>query len=210
MSRAQNPPTLLLFSNLTEAEATLERLKAQRLSEQLYSHSYCDTLICGIGSHESIYRLTRLLSYRRYKRLISLGCCADLTATQALKIYTIKACIKALENGLSPHHSIDFFNRTFPKINTPPLGPYPRATLVSVDAPIHEKISSKRLRESGDLIDMEGYALSFVANQHELDLELLRCVSDFASESGHELILQSLKKVSEKLLFTLQELGIIE
>ena len=69
--------------------------------------------------------------------------------------------------------------------------------LVSVQTPVFEPKRKKELSRYGELVDMEGYAVARVCEEHEIPCILLKGVTDFGDAAGKEDIQKHIAPVSE-------------
>lgn len=68
--------------------------------------------------------------------------------------------------------------------------------LCTLDFPLHE---TNFLKEDFDLVDMEGYALAYLAKEHQVPIKLIKIVSDHCTENTSSDIQKNLKILSEHL-----------
>lgn len=69
--------------------------------------------------------------------------------------------------------------------------------LVSVQEPVFQPERKKELSKMGDLVDMEGYAVARVCEEHNIPCVLLKGVTDFGDANGKEDIKKHIAPVSE-------------
>jgi 4-hydroxybenzoate polyprenyltransferase len=69
--------------------------------------------------------------------------------------------------------------------------------LVSVDEPVFEPERKRELSKFGELVDMEGYAVARVCEEHSIPCILIKGVTDFGDGNGKEDIQKHINPVSE-------------
>jgi 4-hydroxybenzoate polyprenyltransferase len=83
--------------------------------------------------------------------------------------------------------------------------------LVSVDEPVFEPGRKRELRKYGDLVDMEGYAVARVCEEHQVPCIMIKGVTDFGDHKGKEDIRKHIDAVSvsvaEAILHCLEKPG---
>lgn len=68
-----------------------------------------------------------------------------------------------------------------------PLSDDPALVLATGDVFVEDSVTRAQLAEVGDLVDMEGYAIAWVARRFGVPVELVKLVSDPADESAGKL-----------------------
>ena len=69
--------------------------------------------------------------------------------------------------------------------------------LVTVDKPVFQQERKKDLSKYGELVDMEGYAVARVCEEHDIPCILIKGVTDFGDDSGKADIKKHIDPVSE-------------
>jgi 4-hydroxybenzoate polyprenyltransferase len=69
--------------------------------------------------------------------------------------------------------------------------------LVSVQSPVFEAERKRALAQYGDLVDMEGYAVARVCEEHAVACHLIKGVTDFGDGNGKKDIQKHIEAVSE-------------
>jgi 4-hydroxybenzoate polyprenyltransferase len=69
--------------------------------------------------------------------------------------------------------------------------------LVTVDEPVFQAERRRELAKQGDLVDMEGYAVARVCEEHGVPCILIKGVTDFGDHNGKEDIREHIQPVSE-------------
>ncbi|MBN2164349.1 MAG: UbiA family prenyltransferase [Pontiellaceae bacterium] len=69
--------------------------------------------------------------------------------------------------------------------------------LVSVDQPVFEADRKRELSKYGDLVDMEGYAVARVCEEHEVPCIMIKGITDFGDQNGKADIQKHIGAVSE-------------
>ena len=69
--------------------------------------------------------------------------------------------------------------------------------LVTVDEPVFQPHRKRELAKHGDLVDMEGYAVARVCEEHQVPCILIKGVTDFGDHNGKDDIQEHIHPVSE-------------
>jgi nucleoside phosphorylase len=187
--------TLVVFATLSEAESSLEALKAKVIIEnELFETDIAKILICGIGSLNAAIKTLKY--YNKEQNVLNLGACGALKEVPIFTVLPIKAVHKL--NYLPPF--LDSYSKKFSDsifsiadINSEGF------TCLTSDFPLHQEKLRDKLKKAYDCIDMEGYGIARACKE----VKMFKCVSDFASKKGHKLIKEHLKEVSFILKETL-------
>jgi len=71
--------------------------------------------------------------------------------------------------------------------------------LVTVDEPVFQPDRKKELSAYGELVDMEGYAVARVCEEHDIPCIMIKGVTDFGDHNGKDDIQTHIAPVSEKV-----------
>ena len=194
---------LIVFAHFLEAEAALKALKAKPIQERmLYQFDQGIILICGMGSLNAAIHVTEHIG--TCSEVWNLGVVGALKET--LK-FGDKSGVELVEKYLSlpspvSSHAVNVSKSTFPLLKIAEKG----WKLLSSDYPLHDQKLRRELATRWDVVDMEGYGIAQAAQKAGKPLQMVKMVSDFASEGGWELIRQNLSHLSEQLASQLQEM----
>lgn len=190
---------LLLFAQYSEAEATINLLKAKaqpNSQKQIWSEGIIPTLYTY---DDGMIVITDVGLYPAAAAVANYG----PQCTEIWNLGLAGTLDDTLEIGaLLPIHRIgkyipiDNRHRTMPTdLKLGDEGP----SLVSSEFPVHEYVHRNRLAAHYDLVDMEGYAIAYMAQSLGIKCQMWKIVSDFASPGGRELIAKNKSKLSQKL-----------
>lgn len=97
----------------------------------------------------------------------------------------------------------DFSNSAVAKLTGsvpyPPIDLGEGPTLATGDLFVEDSATRARLAETADLVDMEGYAVAWVARRHGIPVELIKLVSDPADEDAGRLWVDGVAECSRIL-----------
>ena len=122
----------------------------------------------------------------------------------ATRILNAGVCA-ALDEGL-PRGSIFFISSVSNEEGEEiPLSPPQNngKQLLSVKIPLHDPLRKEALKQHADLLDMEGFAISKVCQQHQIPCTLIKGITDFGEDCAKQEIQEHLHAVSEKIAQTL-------
>ena len=190
---------LLLFAQLSEAAATIEALnaKAQPNSEkQIWSEGIIPT---RYSFDDGLIVITDVGLYPAAAAVAKYGpTCSEIwnlglagTLSHNLDIGTLLPISR-----LGKYIPIPNQHATAPadlKLGDSGIA------LVSSDFPIHEHVHREHLSANYDMVDMEGYAIAYMANALGIKCRMWKIVSDFASPGGRELISKNKHQLSKKI-----------
>ena len=185
----------ILFATLPEAEATLERLSAQRIAPSRYSFFGGEILISGLGMHRAQAAL--LMHGAAYDELWNLGIAGALSELPLFTLVSIGQVHKYV-----PPCRLSAHARALMESALPPFTLDGDERLLSSDFPLHT-----RKKKSGlySLVDMEGYGVAFAAHQLSKKCSIWKIVSDFASPGGSALIAKHMRECSLALAKKVEE-----
>lgn len=190
---------LIYFATQAEAQTSLSALQTCP-SKSRNTHLYDNGIIVvgGIGLLAAMHNLSSA-HHLPFDEVWNLGVAGSLSNTYSL------GELVAITSVTRPHlfpASLDSRSRQWQQDLFPPLKTAHQTLnqrLVTCDYPIHQADLRDQLAQQADLIDMEGYAVAFLAKQWGKPCYIWKVVSDFASEGGPEVIKDQLKRASERL-----------
>lgn len=194
---------LFIFATQLEAKAFLESLDFSKVHSNLWQSRFCHLLICGMGSLQASHQLTKTLhEIPRPTHLVNMGCAASLSEFKTFDCLRVSKVSKSLDRTEIDKHSQLFFDHLFPSIeitSSCDTWKLPTATLTTVDCPVHNVEMRSKLSFFGQLLDMEGYGLAYVAKEAEIPLEMIKCISDHAKDGGEQSLRDNIGSCSKKL-----------
>lgn len=199
---------LIYFATQAEAQASLSALQTCP-GKSCDTHLYDNGLLVvgGIGLLAAMHALSST-NHLPFEEVWNLGVAGSLSSTHSLG--ELVAISIVTRSQLFPA-SLDSRSRQWQQNLFPPLKTAHEIAgqrLVTCDYPIHQADLRLQLAQQADLVDMEGYAVAFLANQWGKPCYIWKVVSDFAGEGGPEVIKGQLKLASERLAILLSDEGV--
>ena len=170
--------TGILFATEMEADSFLEKMKPD----------HCIVTISGMGMEAACSATRRLIEEQGIRRIVNAGICGALDDTLARgsvffvsKIWTEDQC-----DNVSLQHRPN------------------SKRLVTVDRPVFQTDRKEKLATFADLVDMEGFVIAKLCQEHNIPCVLIKGVTDFGDPKGKADIKRHItfvsKKVTEALL----------
>ncbi|MEN7972688.1 MAG: hypothetical protein ABFR47_02515 [Verrucomicrobiota bacterium] len=144
-------------------------------------------LICGMGMEAARAATLELIEKHGCTSVINAGVCGALD--------------DSLERG-SVHRIMTVFNVDGASCSVETQG----KCLVTVEEPVFQPDRKKELSTLGDLVDMEGYAVARVCEEHNIPCIMVKGVTDFGDHNGKDDIQTHLAPVSEAVAGKLIEI----
>lgn len=188
---------LITFATFSEAQSSIEALNAKVLIEnELYQTDVGKIVICGMGSLNAAINLAKYI--KDDECVFNFGACGSL---KDLPIFTIIP-VKVVSKLNYIPDNIDGYSRSFSNSLFEPIELQDEGFhCISSDFPLHRADLKQMLKETHDIVDMEGYGLAKVTK----NLKMFKCISDFASDNGQHLIKKHIQEISNILKDTLIE-----
>ncbi len=192
--------TALVFATQIEAESAIEYLQAKPVNNNSNlltgmhpeSHQKIALLITGMGPKSAYRAITSLLSTHPISKVINLGVAGSLQSNlQINDLCTI--------NSAHMEETSDKIFQDFSQIKLTPFFHLPQHRLVSVHTPLFENKRRAKLATDADLVDMEGAAIAWGCQQHDIPCQMLKGITDFAGIDDKKILHKNLSKVSHKL-----------
>ena len=139
------------------------------------------TVICGMGMEAARLATETLVEKHQCTTIINAGVCGALN--------------NRLERGAVYRVSMVSTEHLKAAVNVGVGVGLKR--LVSVDDPVFQPDRKKELSKYGELVDMEGYAVARVFEDHDIPCILIKGVTDFGDLQGKEDIQKHIAPVSE-------------
>lgn len=174
--------------------------------EAAYVPDDAEVLITGIGTVAAATALTkRLAEGPRPSRVINLGTAGSLKDDQT-GVFEINGVIKhdfeysKIEEitGIPQHRWL----------HVPTSGKLPEAYLATGDSFVNDSMEREILGELAELCDMEGWAVVYVCQQFDIDVTLLKQVSDNADETATVSWSKAIDEGAKELAQALKKLGL--
>ena len=157
----------IVFATEMEAKPFLERGEVEGVV----------TVVSGMGLDDARLAVEKLI-HDGCTSIINAGVCGALN--------------DALERG-SVHRVSMIISEELDRIDLKDDG----LRLISVEKPVFESERRRRLSEQADLVDMEGYAVAQVCQEHHVPCTLIKGVTDFGDSDGKVDIQAHIDSVSE-------------
>lgn len=198
---------LILFAQTSEAQATIDKLKAQPVPKsvkEIWSEGRVPTVyrfeggtlvITDIGLHSAAAALA--LHAREHTEVWNVGFAGVLhDHLPIMELVRISRVDKYW-----PHSDIDIDSKKLVHHTLCPVKLFDEGySLISSDTPIHEIAVRDKLSQVGyDLVDMEGYAIAHLAKHLKIPCYMYKIVSDYARAGGVSLIRKYANELSEKI-----------
>jgi len=197
---------LILFAHPKEAEATLQALQARPcpgseralwntgIMPTCYAFKQGHVVISNLGLHAAAATLAQYLP--QHQVVWNIGFAGSLQPNLSLFDLVSVASVSKLIPYPLDHYATSMVQQTLPVLQIHPTGIH----LLSSDFPIHQTPLRQSLAQKHyQAVDMEGYAIAYMAQHFKVPCRLWKIISDFASEQGPELIRQQATKLSEKI-----------
>ncbi|WP_298874002.1 nucleoside phosphorylase [uncultured Microbacterium sp.] len=153
-----------------------------------------ERLLTGVGKIPAAYALTRALSTGEYEEIVVVGTAGAIDDAVEGGIYDLAGAIqhdvKGLDGTFGEHVSLPT------RVETGQDG----LVIATGDHFVDDADTVRRIRELGaSLVDMESYALIWVAQQFDVPIRILRAVSDRAQDGATELWDDVVERCSHEL-----------
>ncbi len=196
--------TALVFATPIEAELAIEHLQAKPVNNHHHlltgvhpeSRQKIVLLITGMGLKPAYTAMISLLTTQPISKVINLGVAGSLQPNLQISDLCTINCARMEE---TPDKLFQDFN----KIELAPLPHLPQHRLVSVHTPLFENKRRAKLATNADLVDMEGAAIAWSCQQHNIPCQMLKGITDFAGAEDKNTLYKNLSKVSNALTIKL-------
>ncbi len=185
----------VLYATEREAGPLVRRLGARPLGTDpfpCWAFSAADgeeglILVCGMGKDAAAQGVDHLITVEGVTEVLNPGICG--AAADDIGIGTVFRIVEA-RDGDGPA------SESWPSAPGR-WGDLPTARLTSFDEPVFDLRRRREVAVWGDLVDMEGAAVTRTCQLHGLPCTLLKGVSDLADDGGREVLLRNIDSVSE-------------
>jgi adenosylhomocysteine nucleosidase len=138
-----------------------------------------DRLLTGVGKIPATYALTRALDAGSYDEIVVVGTAGAIDPDLESGVYDIDAAlqhdVKDLDGVIGQHVSLPT------RVDIAPAG----VTIATGDHFVDDAVAVTAIRTLGArMVDMESYALAWVAQQFGVPIRILRAVSDRAQDGA--------------------------
>lgn len=189
----------VLFATHTEAKPFLKLSGATLLHDmpisvyQVPSHPNLLVGVSGMGKVWATVACQAMIREYRVSEIINAGACGALQDGSRFQPGNLFCITSAVEGD----HSV-MGKSPRPLISDGKLDwDLPVARLVTTDQPVFDLDKRRELSASSDLVDMEGAAVARVAAIYQAPWNMIKGVTDTASPTERETLLQNLKSVSQ-------------
>ncbi|KEP75047.1 nucleoside phosphorylase [Microbacterium sp. SUBG005] len=153
-----------------------------------------ERLLTGVGKVPAAYALTRALSTGEYEEIVVVGTAGAIDDAVEGGIYDLSGAIQHDVKGLDGTFGEHVFLPT--RVETGHDG----LVIATGDHFVDDAEAVRLIRELGaSLVDMESYALIWVAQQFGVPIRILRAVSDRAQDGATELWDDVVERCSHEL-----------
>jgi adenosylhomocysteine nucleosidase len=160
-----------------------------------------DTLLTGVGKIPAAYALTRALCEGTYDEIVVVGTAGAIDPELEGGIYDISATIQ---------HDVKGLDGTFGQHVWLParVDIAPEGVVIATGDHFVDDADAVALIRGLDarMVDMESYALAWVAQQFDVPIRILRAVSDRAQDGATELWDDVVERCSHELRAKIREL----
>jgi len=192
--------TVLVFATQIEAESAIEHIQAKPVDN--YSNLFAGVhpesnqkialLITGMGPKLAYTAMISLLTTQPISKVVNLGVAGSLQPNLQISDLCTINCARMEETS-------DKIFQDFNEIKLTPLPHLPQHRLVSVHTPLFENKRRAKLATNADLVDMEGAAIAWSCQQHNVPCQMLKGITDFAGVDDKKTLYKNLSKVSDTL-----------
>lgn len=181
---------LITFATINEAAASLSSFDAKLLQTGLYSSTIGLIAITGIGSYAASAALKRI-PYD-FDSIINIGLAGSVRPELELgSMHAITTCKKHLWHPQGQTAALNSLAALLEDIHLDANG----LTLSTLDFPLHDVPDT--LKNSTDLVDMEGYAIALEASLLGKKCQLYKLVSDHCTGQTVSQIKNNMGKYSQ-------------
>ncbi len=168
----------ILFATQMEADSFLEQGRPD----------HCIVSISGIGMAAAHSATQKLIKEQHVERIVNAGICGTLDDTLA------RGSVFFVSEVLTEDRSDSVSLQHRPQSKR----------LVSVNEPVFQTDRKERLAPFADLVDMEGFAIAKLCQEHGIPCVLIKGITDFGDPQGEADIKKHIALVSEKVTETLR------
>ena len=200
---------LLAFATTIEAQPFIDyhSLTRQHTSSSytVYGGDTISLIITGMGALKGAVYLSEIIQQRKLAghpvtEVINYGVAGSVCDTLALgEIVVVDKVIKYDPVEFSKPQPDKYFSSSFPDI-TLTLKKKDRTILATSDHPVFTEDDAHRVAQNAQLVDMEGYGYAFAAHGHEIPIQLVKGISDFAYKESEQSFKKTMGRVLQELL----------
>lgn len=194
--RTSSPQLLIVFATFKEAEKTIELLRADGIeNKRLYRFERGYVLITGVGAIAAAQAVAQHLDGA--DEVWNWGLAGSLhKELEVGKTYRIKEGAKYLSiPSYCDAHARRFAEAAHPTLTIAKEG----LNLITTDYPVNHPELRKELAKTHDLVDMEGYGVSYACKQENKPCIQWKTVSDLADENSAKHIQEKIGSLSQKI-----------
>ena len=163
----------ILFATEMEADSFLERTRPD----------HCIVTISGMGMEAAALATRKLIEEQGVKRVVNAGICGALDDT------LVRGSVFFVSEVLSEDAG--------DRVSLPQTPDAKR--LVTVAKPVFQTERKQKLSTMADLVDMEGFAVARLCQDHDIPCILIKGITDFGDPHGKADIKKHIRSVSEKV-----------
>jgi nucleoside phosphorylase len=183
--------TLIIASNF-EAKPFIKDLK--KVAENIFEGDY-RVIISGTGLVNMAAATVRTISELNFNKIINLGIAGAVNDH-----FTAGQVIKAKKFNIFSSVDIPDSSQNIWENSYPSLGQSNDISLYTSLHPVWNEQDKNKLKElNADLLDMEAYAFAKVCNEHQVDFEVIKAISDSLHKKSQKEFLVNAQKAIEEL-----------
>ena len=169
-----------------------------QLNYKLYQNDHITLIESSIGKVASTLAATTLIDKFNIDQLINIGLAGAIKPIAAGSAYFISSVTQ--HDAFIPFD--DYQQDMYQSINcTVPKQTTQTAILTTGDQFITD---SSTINTDADMVDMEGFAVAYVANRRNIPVTLIKGISDDANNSSEEALFENLNKAMDQTIVLLK------
>ncbi len=169
------------------------------LGYSLYQNQQITLIESSIGKVASTLATTTLIANYEIDRLINIGLAGALKNTPVGSAYFVSTVTQ--HDAFIPFK--EYQQDMYQRIDcTAPASATNIATLTTGDQFID---GTKQINSDADMVDMEGFAVAYVANKHNIPITLIKGISDDANSSSEAELFTNLNAAMDQTIALLKQ-----
>ncbi len=189
----------ILYATLPEARPFLKRTGAQQTGDRPFSlfrlpNPAALVMVSGMGKVAAALAAQTLIREKGCDRLINAGVCGILVDSPVLAPGQVMRVTEASEGPPGPGirgGSVYCTDNRWPDL--------PTARLVTVERPVFDAHLRRRLSQWGELVDMEGAVVAWVAGLYGATCAMIKGITDMADDGQRTDLHRNLAAVSDAI-----------
>ncbi len=189
----------VVFATHREARPFLARSGAKAVASAPFALYRLDTLpvwvaVSGMGKVSAALAVQMLIRERHCRRILNAGICGALVDRHDLapgNVFRISAVSEGQPGPGTPSDAALCSGDLWQEL--------PQARLVTVEQPVFDPNVRRRLAAWGELVDMEGAVIAWVAHLYGVPWDIIKGITDMAGHGGQAHLHDNLATVSENI-----------